>query len=68
MRESKTKYLLRRLVADSTDGPGLLVACDPSRMGPNPTEDWTKNTSRVSGWCRGCQSFDLPFWYVYCRQ
>ena len=48
MRESKSKYLLLRPVADSTDGPCLVVARDPSRMGLNPAEDWTKNTSHLS--------------------
>ena len=38
----KSKYLLRRLVADSIDGPCLFVACDPPRMGTDPTEDWIR--------------------------
>ena len=67
MRESKSKYLLLRPVADSTDGPCLVVASNPSRMGLNPAEDWTRNTSHLSGWCRRCHSLYLPFWYVYCR-
>ena len=53
---SKIRYRLRRLVADSIDGLCLLVACDPSRVGMNATEDWIKDTSHTSGWCRWCQS------------